>query len=72
MPSVIERKRLAKVVKLTETEQNTLERKCHNRLSWTDGGHWMGSGTAPDCKLKENIKNAISHTVRVSNRFCRP
>jgi hypothetical protein len=23
----------------------------------------MGSGTAPDCDLKENIKNTISHTL---------
>lgn len=63
MSSVIERERPAKVVKLAATERNTLERKCHNRFNWTDGGHWMGTGTAPDCDLKENIKNTISHTV---------
>jgi hypothetical protein len=63
MPHVIERKRPAKVVKLTETERSTLERKCNNRLDWTDGGYWTGNGPAPDCDLKEKINNAISHTV---------
>jgi hypothetical protein len=63
MAQVVERKRPAKVAKLTETEKSTLERKCNNRFNWTDGGHWMGTGTAPLCSLREKINNSISHTI---------
>ena len=63
MAQVIERKRPAKVVKLTETERSTLERKCNSRLDWTDGGYWTGNDPAPDCDLEENMNNTISHIV---------
>jgi hypothetical protein len=63
MTPVIERKRPTKVVQLTEAERKTLERMCNNRFNWTDGGHWMGAGTPPNCKLKERISNSISHTI---------
>jgi hypothetical protein len=63
MQAVIEKQKTAKKVELTESERITIERRCNNRFNWTDGGHWMGAGTPPQCSLREKINNSISHTV---------
>ena len=34
---------------ITAEERRRLERQCNNRLNWSDGGHWIGSGPEPNC-----------------------
>jgi hypothetical protein len=63
MAQAIAKKYPNKIVKLTDGERKSLEEKCHNQLNWTDGGYWMGQGTAPKCRLEETISNSISHTI---------
>lgn len=55
-------KPIAKSIKVTSAKRKELERKCRNKLKWSDGGHWMGTGHRPNCFMRENIRNAISHT----------
>jgi hypothetical protein len=43
-------------------QRKVLENKCHNRLNWSDGGHWIGSGKEPNCFIKDEISNTHSHT----------
>jgi len=50
--------------KLTQVERNQLEQKCRNRLNWTDGGHWNGTGKAPNCFIKDDLNSTSSHTYR--------
>ncbi|WP_166114185.1 hypothetical protein [Pseudoalteromonas sp. Z9A5] len=47
---------------LSLKERKELEIKCSNRLNWTDGGHWMGRGKAPNCHMKEKLNSKFSHT----------
>lgn len=63
MTQAIVKKYPNKIVNLTEKERRLLEEKCRNRLSWTDGGYWMGSGPSPKCRTEEIISNSISHTI---------
>jgi len=63
MTQAIAKKYPNKIVKLTDGERKSLEEKCHNQLNWTDGGHWMGRGTPPKCRLEETLSNSISHTT---------
>ncbi|MDD9945172.1 MAG: hypothetical protein OXU20_29285, partial [Myxococcales bacterium] len=30
-------------------ERERIRNACRNRLNWSDGGHWIGSGAAPNC-----------------------
>lgn len=47
---------------LTLTQRIEIERKCNRRLNWTDGGHWVGPGSGPNCFMKDELRNHISHT----------
>ena len=51
-----------KYVKITRAERRKLERQCNNLLNWSDGGHWLGRGQAPNCSMKEYYKSFASHT----------
>lgn len=51
-------------VEFTPAQRRELEVKCRNRLNWSDGGYWIGSGPAPNCFQKETLTNRISHTIR--------
>ncbi len=53
---------ITKPVKVTPEKRKKLERKCRNKLNWSDGGDWIGSGQKPNCFMRENIRNSISHT----------
>lgn len=55
-------KAIAKPVKVTLQKRKKLERKCRNKLNWSDGGNWIGTGHKPNCFMRENIRNSISHT----------
>ena len=48
--------------RLGPAQRKELENKCHNRLNWSDGGNWIGSGRKPNCFLKDEITNSRSHT----------
>ncbi|WP_219703872.1 hypothetical protein [Marinomonas lutimaris] len=48
---------------LSLKEKKELEIKCSNRLNWTDGGYWIGSGKAPNCFIKEKASSRSSHTI---------
>ncbi|MEZ8738500.1 hypothetical protein [Photobacterium swingsii] len=39
-----------------------LEKKCKNRMNWSDGGRWIGRGKAPNCLVKERHTSTVSHT----------
>ncbi len=51
-----------KPVRITPAKRKELEKKCRNRLNWSDGGHWTGSGHKPNCFMRDNKRNSISHT----------
>ncbi|HED32896.1 MAG TPA: hypothetical protein ENJ08_01580 [Gammaproteobacteria bacterium] len=53
---------VARLVKVSLTKLKELERKCHNNLNWSDGGHWIGTGLKPNCFIKESLRNSITHT----------
>ena len=53
----------ARPINLSLKERKELEIKCSNRLNWSDGGHWMGRGKAPNCMIKEKTKSKFSHTI---------
>ena len=55
--------RVIRSQKLSLREKKSLEIQCNNRLKWTDGGHWMGVGKAPDCDTRERLKSKSSHTL---------
>ena len=57
-------KTITKSAKISFIERSKLERKCRNKLNWDDAGNWNGSGKEPNCFIRENIKNSISHTYR--------
>ena len=33
----------------TDASQQAVDPRCRSTLDWSDGGHWIGSGTEPDC-----------------------
>ena len=46
-----------------------LEQICRDPMSWTDGGHWMGTGTAPYCPGKTIIaSNERKYTIEFKMR----
>lgn len=53
---------IPKPVRITPSKRNELERKCQNRLNWSDGGNWIGTGDKPNCFIKDNLRSSISHT----------
>ena len=53
----------ASIAMLLPSQRMELERKCRDRLNWSDGGHWIGNGPQPNCFIKEHLKNNISHTI---------
>ena len=53
-----------KPVHVSLVTRQQLEIKCQNRLNWSDGGHWIGSGSKPNCFMSNNLKNSISHTYK--------
>lgn len=38
---------------MSDTEFERIKAKCHNRLNWSDGGYWIGTGSEPDCFQKD-------------------
>jgi len=49
---------------LTSAQQKQLERQCQTRMNWTDAGHWMGNGEAPNCTTRDYIKNSHSRIFK--------
>lgn len=45
---------------LTETERRQLEQKCNDRLNWSDGGHWIGSGPEPNCFQRSVMTGGVT------------
>ena len=54
----------SKQVTLSHGEKLALESLCNNRLNWTDGGHWNGSGREPNCSVFETHKS--QHTLTIN------
>ncbi len=54
------------VVRLSANQRQQLERKCRNRLNWSDTGYWIGNGPAPNCFQKERFSNSLEHIVKFS------
>lgn len=48
---------------LNSNERHKLERLCNTRSNWTDGGHWMGPGSAPDCYKSQISRNRLSKVL---------
>lgn len=40
----------------TPAERERLKKQCNNRLNWSDGGHWIGSGREPNCFQSASIQ----------------
>ena len=36
---------------------------CRNRLNWSDGGHWIGTGPEPDCSMRGTAKQTSTITT---------
>jgi len=53
-----------KSIQIPQAKRKELERKCHNNLNWSDGGHWIGSGKEPNCFMKDEAKSTVSHTYK--------
>ncbi|WP_055733880.1 hypothetical protein [Agarivorans gilvus] len=49
---------------ITAAQRKQLETKCANRLNWTDGGHWIGRGKAPNCFVRQKSTSTKSHTYK--------
>lgn len=49
--------------RLSQAQKNILEQKCRDRLNWSDSGHWIGPGKAPNCFQKERTSNTFTHTL---------
>jgi hypothetical protein len=45
---------------LNSSDISKARRLCQSPFNWTDGGHWMGNGPAPDCNLsRKQIKTSV-------------
>ena len=55
---------ISKHVLLNPAEKAKLKKACSNRLNWSDGGHWIGTGKAPNCFANTHLSSEISHTYR--------
>ena len=55
-----------KVIRLTPTAKEILRQKCRNRLNWTDGGYWNGSGKGSykECFTSHKVKNRVSRIYK--------
>lgn len=42
-------------------ERSRLQRLCNDRLSWSDGGHWIGGGPEPNCFQNSSIQGGITY-----------
>lgn len=46
----VEAQKLNAIIGKSSAKPHALDtKKCNNRLNWTDGGHWIGIGPAPNC-----------------------
>lgn len=48
--------------RISPEERKRLDKQCNNRLNWSDGGYWIGSGSEPNCFVKEAYANTVKHT----------
>ncbi len=47
--------------KLNEQQRKQLIQACGNNLNWSDGGHWIGNGSAPRCFTSDREQNSFTH-----------
>jgi len=56
-------KTITKRIKVTFAKRKELERKCQrNSMNWSDAGYWQGVGKKPNCYMKVQLHNTLSHT----------
>lgn len=49
---------------MTKAEAEKLRRQCGNRLNWTDGGHWIGTGPEPSCFRRASVSSTMTVVLK--------